>query len=117
MSNRVAVAWLALALFVGADRRVRAGARQRRRLRIAFSADETPPSRPSSGTIIADIRAGSHRAHGLQGRLRHRRGTQTAFVIPLLVIAAVGGGFLLLTARRTEAQNSRATYVSVTTSR
>jgi hypothetical protein len=96
MTNRAAAAWLALALFVGA---LIAGF-------VPVHANDVGCGSAFAGEIDKTGAAVARYGDVLNGRsadyeaaCADRRGTQRAFVIPLLVIAAVGGGFLLLTAR------------------
>jgi hypothetical protein len=115
MSNKIAVAWLALAVIIGAliagfvpvhVNDASCGS--------AFNADDSDAITAQFGANLDDIYAGRTPGSTVdyKAACADRRGTQMAFVIPLLIVSVLGGGFLLLTAQRTESATPTAPRTS-----
>lgn len=102
MGNRTAAGLLAVALLVAA---LIAGTATVHANDVscgsAFAADDSAASTAQFGDDIGDALNGrDFNTTDYEADCANRRTTQLAFVIPLLVVGALGGGYLLLTARR-----------------
>jgi hypothetical protein len=111
MNSRVAAAWLVAALIVGAllfgffpvtANGVSCGS-------ALSGGSRTDTAVAQYGDDLADALAGQDlNGTNYEAACADRRSTQRMFVIPILILGVLGGGFLLLTRRQTAGAQPRA---------